>query len=121
MLCYGPTPNMGVQSHKTRALCADGKVRTVTYTAYPDTFFSQPARTTVKVKRANNPLNDTAFSRRLRTVTVSGFVSVCGLGDKQVLVFTPTGKNKNLMPTVIPTSALDWDDYEVPSEVIYAD
>jgi hypothetical protein len=48
-----------------RALCEDGEVRIATATAEPDTYFSVPARITVRVRSEDGAS---------RSVTVSGFV-----------------------------------------------
>lgn len=63
-----------------RCLCPDGKVRHATIVSYADTYWTLPARITVKGK------------------TVSGAVSFRGLPGEEKVCFLPGGKNRDLLP-----------------------
>ena len=69
---------------KGKALCSDGKVRSFAISGYADSFFSIPARMTIKNK------------------TVTGFVhigtDVYGTPADKTLYFTATGKNAGMLP-----------------------
>jgi hypothetical protein len=76
------TPPIGpwgmTRGRKAKALCADGRIRSATATAEPDTYFSVPARVSVRHK------------------TVSGFLMVEG---NEWMTFTAYlyGKNADLI------------------------
>lgn len=59
------------------ALCADGVTRSALVVNYPDTFFSVPARITVRGK------------------TVTGFVCTVGIGEEAHLTFSADSWRKN--------------------------